>query len=307
MKKKLIGVGWAALTFVGLSFVLSSCLNSGDTYNSQLQLTQDVTAIDNFLSTNNISAVKDINGVRMVITKLGSGLPGQFTDSVDVDYVGKLFGSGATFDSGNTKGKVQNYIDGWKIALTTLPAGSEATLYIPSLWGYQNRTDLAKIPANSILVFDIKFNKVMVGGTQISQFKTDTTAINNYITTKAVANVVKDASGLRYVITSPGSGPIPSWYSKVKLKYSIKLLSDDTKVLATVEREPTVDSYSRVIDYIHGIKIGLQKMQTGSKATLYVPSGFAFGAQGAQDGSGSVIISPNTPLIIDIELVSIVN
>lgn len=308
MKKKLIGVGWAALTFVGLSFVLSSCLNSGETFNSQAQLDADVVTIDNFLTTNQISHIKDISGIRMVITKLGTGLPAAMTltDSVDVTYSGKLFSSGTVFESGTTKGQLQNYIDGWKYALTTLPAGSQASLYIPSPYAYGNQ-DKGKIPANSILVFDITFNKVFISPKQKAQFTTDTTAINTYMTTKSITPI-KDNTGLRYVVTSPTTGPIPSWYDKVKVKYTIKLLSDDTRVIGTIERSPTAADYSRVTDYnIHGIKIGLQRMNAGSKATLYVPSGYGFGASGAVDATGTQVVPPNSPLIVEMEFISFAN
>jgi len=304
MKKNMKRAGWLALAWVGLTFGLSSCLSGGDNYNANDQLAADVASIDNFLASSGMDAVQDISGVRMVITKLGTGLPALLSDSVDVDYVGTLFTTGAQFDAGNAKEVVNNFITGWKVALTTLPSGSEATIYVPSPWAYGN-AEQSKIPANSILVFDIKFNRVMITQTQITQFKKDTTDINTYLTNKAIS-ATKDVTGLRYTITQAGTGPIPGWYDRVKLHYDVKLLSNDAATVASVDTEPSSQSYNRVIDNIHGIRIALQRMQVGSKATLYVPSGYAYGPQGAS-ANGGIAVPPNNPVIIELQLVSLAN
>ena len=296
-------VGWVALVLVGVSFGLFSCLNSGDNYNAGAQLEADVASIDNFLAGNGLDAVKDPTGIRMVITKLGGGLPALGSDSVDVDYVGTLFTTGAQFDAGNTKGVVADYIDGWKVALTTLPSGSEATVYVPSPYAYGN-VDKASIPANSILVFNIRFNRVMVTQAQITQFKKDTTAINTYLQGESITSV-KDPSGLRYVVTEQGAGQQPGWYDRVNIKYDIKLLTDDSRIVASVD-QTSDDNAARVVDNIHALQIGLQRMRIGGKITLYAPSGYAYGPAGASAGGG-IAVPTNSPVIIEVELTGIVS
>ena len=122
-----------------------------------------------------------------------------------------------------------NYIEGWQIALTTLPAGSKATLYIPPYWGYRD-SPVGTIPANSILVFDIVFNEVVATSTELQRLGADTVAIDAYLTSKSIV-AVKDTTGLRYIFNETGSGSIPSWYDKVKITIHIKLLTDDTKTI----------------------------------------------------------------------------
>jgi FKBP-type peptidyl-prolyl cis-trans isomerase len=287
----------------GLPFLVFSCMDS-EVHDPFEQLNRDITTIDNYLTSNGITnVVKDPNGVRMIITEMGTGLPAELGNTVDVNYTGRLFPDGAQFDAGNAKGTLSGYIDGWKIAFTTLPKGSKAILYIPSYWGY-GREAQGSIPANSILQFNVEFRDAITSTTQKQKFQSDTTAISTYLEQKAI-NATKDTTGIWYVINQQGAGPTPGWYNRVKMKYTFKLLTDDTKVVATVEREPTADFYSRVVDYIHGLKIGLQRMQEGSKATLYIPSGFGFGTTEQKDQSGSVIIPANSNLIIDIELLDI--
>jgi len=302
MNSKFFNTSTFGLILLLLVFV--SCLNEDKTEDPYKRLTKEVKAIDDYLTTMGITPIKDVSGVRMVITQLGTGLPATVKSKINIDYVGKLFSTGATFDQGNVNDVLEKYIDGWKIAFTTLPAGSKATLYIPSGYGYGNR-DNSSIPANSILQFDVNFKDVEETTAELNRLKEDTLAIDDYITDKGIENVVIDDSGLRYTINQEGTGSSPFWYTKVKIKYTIKLLTDDTKVVATVEREPSTEFASRVIDYIHGLKIGLQKMEEGGKATFYIPSGLGFGTVGASDGA-SLVVPANANLIVDLELIDIV-
>src|ERR1700741_1103412 len=147
----------AVLVVLILPFALTSCLNDSDTKSGQDILQEDVAAIDAYLADNHINAIKDPSGVRMVISVLGTGFPAQKNSKVDVDYIGKLFSDGSTFDEGNIKTDLSSLIPGWRIALLTLPAGSKATLFIPSGWAYGSNTQTG-IPANSILMFNVAFN-----------------------------------------------------------------------------------------------------------------------------------------------------
>src|SRR5262245_28813350 len=100
MKTK-IGTMVIVLVVLILPFGLTSCLDSSQPGDPQVTLEQDIAAIDAYLATNNITnVVKDPIGIRMVITELGTGFPAHTYNSVDVDYVGKLFSDGTTFDDG---------------------------------------------------------------------------------------------------------------------------------------------------------------------------------------------------------------
>jgi FKBP-type peptidyl-prolyl cis-trans isomerase FkpA len=292
------------LILMGWCVVLTSCNDHGDQFDSIKQLNEEVAAIDSYISSSFLQAIKDPTGVRMVITKLGTGLPAQASYSVDVDYKGTLFSNGTVFaPQANTKGAVTGYIGGWQIALTSLPEGSEATLFIPSAYGYGN---VAKdnIPANSTLVFEIKLKDVIPSTAQLQKLGSDTVAIDKYLQEKSIT-AVKDPTGIRYVITAPGGGSMPGWYDKLTLKYSFRTLTNDASSIGPYDRQPSDSYYSRAVDYVQGIGIGLQKMPEGSKATLYIPSGLGFGDTDARDSNGTVVIPANTNLIVDIELIDI--
>ncbi len=305
--------GLLGIVLVGILLNMTSCRNSDD--EDPNQHSADIAAIDAYLASNvSANIVKDPIGLRMEILELGTGLPAKgLTTTVDVDYVGKLFSNGAIFDQGNYNAPLSyanyNVIDGWKVAFTTLPAGSRAKLYIPSTLGYKNqsipaRTGYSGIPSNSILVFEVTFNEAVVTAAELTKLGSDTTAIDAYLTNKTIT-AVKDTTGVRYVITQQGTGALATLYDKLTVKLSYKLLSDDTKVVAVVEQVPSEYFYSRSVDFIHGLKIGLTKLSKGSKATFYVPSGLGFGTLDAKDGNGAVVIPANSNIIIEVELTDI--
>ena len=289
---------------VGLVMIgLSSCNTEPSTLGELQRWNEEVAQIDADLASQQLPVLKDPSGIRIVISGLGTDLPAQPWNTVDVDYVGKRYNDKFVFDQGHTKEKLSEYIRGWQVALSKLPAGSQGKLIIPSFYGYGPGGYGEKIPGNTILEFDISFNEVEPSASEIQRFKTDTTAIDAYLTEKGIT-AIEDPTGLRYVINTPGVGYSPSWFDRVKLKYTIKLLSDDTRTIATIEREPTDDFYSRPIDYIHGMKIGLKKLSSGSKAVFYIPSGYAFGPETVSDGTGNSVPA-NSNIIVEVELTEV--
>lgn len=289
---------WLLIAFCASFF---GCMDE-DVYDAYKQWQKDVATIDAYLTENNITAIKDVRGIRMVITQLGTGLPATTLNTVDVDYVGKLFSNGQIFDDGNIEGVVDDFIEGWKVALTTLPAGSTAKVYIPSPYAYANG-GTQNIPPNSILVFDMTFNKVVMTSTEENRFKSDTTAIDTYLAGKSIS-AVTDTTGIRYVVTDAGDGAAPTWYDKLKVSYSIKLLTDDTKTVASVNAEPGQNFDSRVIDFVPGMAAALQKIGEGGKITVYIPSFLAFGTSSASH-NGATVVPANANLIMEIEVTDI--
>jgi FKBP-type peptidyl-prolyl cis-trans isomerase len=294
------------LCLMAIVIGLTSCLDEAPSENPYKRLEKEIAQIDaELLGMSNV--IKDPSGIRIVVHQLGTGLPATLTNKIDVDYEGRLFSTGEVFDEGNTaqaieQRKLGQYIDGWKLAFSILPTGTIATLYIPSGYGYGNRAN-GSIPANSILEFSVKFNEIVETNDELTQFKNDTTAIETYLAGKGITEIVTDTTGVRYKITQNGNGDNATWFDQITLSYKIYLLSNDTSPVITVtDRAPSTAFGSRLVDYVNGMKLGLSKMNPGSKATLYVPSGLAFGPDGAANNTGTVVIPPNTNVIIEIEV-----
>jgi FKBP-type peptidyl-prolyl cis-trans isomerase len=143
---------------------------------AKVQLEKDITAIDEYLASKNITAQKTESGLRYVITQPGKGENGKSGQTAKVNYAGYML-TGEYFDS-NIKSVAEekgfynparepygpyeviidqsSVIQGWHDALKQMNAGMKATFYIPSTLGYgpQQRSEVIK--ANSILVFDME-------------------------------------------------------------------------------------------------------------------------------------------------------
>lgn len=291
-----------------LALSMQACLES-DVPNPDKQMEQDVATIDSYLTSHSIDAIKDVAGIRMEITDLGTGLIPYYKSTVTVAYVGTVLGQVVPFESSTTTGKISSYIAGWQYALTSLPVGSKAKIYIPSPLAYGN---VAKpnIPANSILVFDIFLKEMASNTTEANQFKADTTAIETYLADKEIVDYVKDPSGFRFVKTLevPGGAPMPDLYTQVKFSLVLKTLTDDTKELIKITREPQAGFNGRVIDNIRALAILLPKMKQGEKATVYIPSYLGFSTDPITDNNNNnaVLVPANTPVIMEIELLDVI-
>jgi FKBP-type peptidyl-prolyl cis-trans isomerase FkpA len=106
-----------------------------------------------------LEAPKAKEGIYYWIMKEGSGKLVNVTDTVTVFYKGYLFNDGTIFDQTDSVPRtfpLSRLIRGWQIGLSGTKTGSKVKLLIPSGQGYWIRTRAAKIPPNSILVFEIE-------------------------------------------------------------------------------------------------------------------------------------------------------
>ncbi|MEQ8241839.1 MAG: FKBP-type peptidyl-prolyl cis-trans isomerase [Fulvivirga sp.] len=140
------------------------------------QKIKDAELIDVYLTENNIDAQTTESGLRYVITQEGEGPTPEVGQTVEVNYVGHVL-NGEFFDTSikeiaQEKGLYNEQrepygplefplgqgavISGWDEGLALLNKGAKATFYIPSGLAYGARARSEKIPANSILVFDVE-------------------------------------------------------------------------------------------------------------------------------------------------------
>ena len=295
MKMKIGGVALL------LAFIMTGCNLNSDVTSGQEQLIQDLQSIDSYLTTHGITALKDINGIRFTIDSLGTGYPPRYGSNVTFAYTGKLL-SGATFQSGTvTDRAISGLITGLQIGLPSIPNGTKATFYIPSIFAYGSQAQ-SNIPPNSNLIFQLKLKGITITSSEKQQLASDTTKIGQYLRSASVANVVKDTSGMRYVVTQTGTGIKPSWFHRVKVSYTGYLLQDGAKGAKFYEgsNEPSSVTDSRVVNFIRGFQLGLQQLNKGSKATFYLPSGLAFGAVSVT--GGIVTVPANSNVIYEVEL-----
>lgn len=109
------------------------------------------------------------------------------------------------------------------------------------------------------------------------------------------------SSGLRYAITTLGTGVKPKLTNKVVVKYSGKFIKENVAAAnSTVFDQASTATTLTLSQLIEGWQIGIQLLPKGTKATLYIPSGLAYGKK----GTGSAIPA-NSNLFFDVELVDV--
>lgn len=124
----------------------------------------------------------------------------------------------------------------------------------------------------------------------------DIVKIDAYLASKAIT-AQSEPNGVRYVINTQGSGSTISCFEgKIKVKYKGSLLVGGNQF----DANSTGVTFS-LSGLILGWKLVLPKIPTGSKVTLYIPSGFGYGSFVAADGK----IPANSNLIFEIEFLEI--
>lgn len=134
-------------------------INLAGHVDSAFQLKKEIKQIEDSIAAGKTDAIKNEQGVYYSMLKEGTGRQVSIDDTVVVHYKGYLFSDGTEFDQ--TKDKpatfpLKRLIRGWQIGVPLCKVGGKIKLVIPSDMAYSIRTRAAKIPPNSILVFEIE-------------------------------------------------------------------------------------------------------------------------------------------------------
>ncbi|HEV7507347.1 MAG TPA: FKBP-type peptidyl-prolyl cis-trans isomerase [Thermoanaerobaculia bacterium] len=114
---------------------------------------------------------------------------------------------------------------------------------------------------------------------------------------KEKAGVKTTASGLQYEVITEGTGPMPKATDSVTVNYKGTLMDGTVFDSSYDRKEPVTFVLNQVIP---GWTEGVQLMKVGSKYKFYIPSALGYGERGA-----GATIGPNSPLIFEVELISI--
>jgi len=126
------------------------------------------------------------------------------------------------------------------------------------------------------------------------QFELDIKIIKEYIADKGL-DAIETNSGLHYVVNELGAGNYPFSNDNVTVRYIG--YTTDGKVFDQSKAEGITFNLQQVIK---GWTEGIPKFKEGGKGVLLIPSKLAYG----EKGSGS--IKPNTVLIFDVDLLTII-
>jgi len=110
--------------------------------------------------------------------------------------------------------------------------------------------------------------------------------------------IITTASGLQYIITTPGQGAQAQAGQLVSVHYKGMLKSDSSKFDSSYDRGKPFEFPLGAGRVIQGWDEGISLLNVGTKATLIIPAALAYGPA---DRTG---IPANSDLIFEVELVS---
>ncbi len=131
------------------------------------QLLLDIDSISQYLSKKSITAtITDISGLRGIINKVApsTAINPLATDSVVINYTGKILSSGIVFDQSSSptgyRLSKSTTLKAWQKGLPLIKEGSSATFYVPSGLGFGSYEKFG-VPPNTNLIYDVELVKVI--------------------------------------------------------------------------------------------------------------------------------------------------
>lgn len=288
--------------FIGLAVLFSSCKKD---YES-IQVV-DERNIQEYITKNNITAIKDPSGFYYQITNPGTGADLVSSDSVFYSFDFKHATNASIAKSGdyNIPTTLLGYTDRFslggvgytvtpiRLVMSMLKRGGSAKVIIPSkmIFG-KNGNSLLNVESNEIVAVDLNvFNET-------HQWETDERLINKFIAANNL-QVAKDPSRVRYTVSAPGTGTDAiNENSTITTNYTGRLL-DGTVFDSNVTGTFSTQLKSLVKGWILTLP---GKVTKGGKIRIIIPSDLGYGTS-----SPSALIPVNSCLDFDIEIVDVKN
>lgn len=291
-----------ALLLLATGSVLTSSCKKDDVVTDYSA--QDDATIKKYVADKSITgAQKQTSGLYYVpvVTNASAALP-KAGEVVSILYTGTLLDGTVIYSTSQNDDTPVSFllqpgqvIPGIGEGVSLMHKGDKATLLIPSGLAFGSAGSGTTVPANAVVRYDVELVDI-----NPSFAVPDDNLFKKYLTKNSITTAQKQASGLYFIptLSNPSGAPAKSG-TTVSVLYTGKLLNG-TVFDATSQRGNT--PFSFIVgsgSTITGFNEGVSLMRKGEKATLLIPSGLAYGA------NGSSSIAPNTPLIFDIEVVDV--
>jgi FKBP-type peptidyl-prolyl cis-trans isomerase FkpA len=147
-----------------LMIVVAGCSKKSKSCNP-VPVAQEEPDIIKYISENGITASRDNSGIYYQIIAPGAGISPSNTSKVTINYVGKLLSNVVCDSASNKEWPMTSLVTGFQIGLPLIKKGGKIKLILPSSYGYGctpilDSDNTVRVPANSILVFDIELLNV---------------------------------------------------------------------------------------------------------------------------------------------------
>ena len=251
--------------------------------------------IQDYILNNSINYQQSSSGLFYNITSEGTSPLTSETSFVVFDLRGQLLDGTSV---GNTFGSDadvridlnQNIIPGLKEALLFLGKGGRGTFILPSELAFGAGGN-GIVPGNAPILYELEILGIYGDDIIFSD-----EVLSQYIADMGIEDVFKTESGLYILIEEPGNETTPSSSDRVTIHYEGYLLNGDIFDSSIARGAPATLLLNQVIP---GWTEGIPYFGEEGKGKLLIPSHLAYGAAGSQT------IAAYTPLIFDIELLSV--
>jgi FKBP-type peptidyl-prolyl cis-trans isomerase FkpA len=127
----------------------------------------EISTVENYLTTNSLTATKHCSGFYYVIDAAGTGTLPDICSAVSVKYKGQL-SNGSVFDQTTTavNFNLTQLIEAWKKGMMLVRPGGKIRMWVPPSLAYGSQavkdgSGNIVIPANSMLFFEIELISVL--------------------------------------------------------------------------------------------------------------------------------------------------
>jgi len=250
--------------------------------------------IQEFIMQSNITYQESASGLFFNITSTGTTPLASNSSFVSFDLMGQLLDGTSIGNTFGTDADIHLYLDqnilpGISEAVQLLGTGGHGSFILPANLAFGSAGN-GIIPANAPLAYDIEVLGIYDDDQEYSD-----TLLSNYITDKGLVIAEKTSSGLYVVIEEAGNDTMPTSTQAVTVHYEGYYLNGDVFDSSIARGNPSTFLLNQVIA---GWTEGIPYFGEGGKGKLLIPAHLAYGA-------GSQSIAPYSPLIFDIELISV--
>jgi FKBP-type peptidyl-prolyl cis-trans isomerase len=278
------------IILLSLPVLLGSCLGKFIESDVEKSIKANEVEIAAYLQQTGETYQKDANGIYFKITQENPGgrvLSEKFDLALNYTLStldGKVLDKKVEKDSARFNFYLSQSFEGFIISLIHLKEGERGSFLIPGYMAYQNNPPTG-VADWAVIKADIEITKMI----------SEDDKIDEYIYKKKLTINEKTASGLRVSrisATNPTADSVKNG-DVVMVKYNGMFLTE--KSFDSGEIPVTLGLGS----YISGFVEGLKKLKKGEKARFILPSSIGYGEKGSNS------IPPYTPLIFDLEILTV--
>lgn len=281
------------LLIILLALGLGACSKTLET-TDESQLEKNEKSIQDYLTKNNLSAIRDSSGLYFIKTVTNpQGAKAKVGDEVAVFY--RTFRlDGTLLASTDTTRKeplrfpfgANYHLPGVERGISLMRAGEKITLLLPFYLAYGN-VNYDQLPAYSPVRVELELLQARSEAQQITDYVRD----KNYTVSETTPSGVKIIRQNIVVGDTLGKG------KSISVKYAGRTLQDKEFDKGTLDF--TTGGFIKGTNFrtVVGFDEGIRRMRKGEKAVLIFPSSLGYGTKGA----GKDIL-PYAPLAFEIEV-----